>query len=269
MAFCRLILKQKGDPKMSYFQKVNKKIRDFLIYKIGFPILRTVEKLIINFSKVGGAAIFDKSQFDWSKKLEANWTVIRKELDDLMKYKDEMPNLQDITQDQASLTTDNKWKSYFFFAFGYKSEKNCQRCPNTTKLIESVPNMKMAYFSFLFPQKHIPRHRGAYKGLIRSHLPLIVPSPNTLLRMQVDKDVFNWEEGKIIIFDNTYYHEVWNDSDEVRVVLLMDVIRPLSFPFSILNKFIIHLMGLTSYIRYARKNQEAWENHFDKVVKHL
>ncbi len=233
----------------------------------GAKVLTGVESLIAGFSPVGNPNFFPKEQFEWVKPLEDNWTVIRKELEPLLKYTEYLPNLQDLSEEDAHLSTDDRWKTYFLYAFGMKSERNCERCPETTKLIESVPGMVTAFFSILSPGKHIPKHRGVYKGLIRYHLGLVVPQPNTLCRMTVGDGMINWEEGKSVVFDDTYPHEVWNDSDEVRVVLLMDVIRPFPFPLSALNKLIIQLVRLSPYVRGGIKKEKAWEKEFHETVE--
>lgn len=245
---------------------VMQKIRNFAIYNLGFPVVRTVERLLDRFSQVGDAAIFDHSHFSWCQELETNWKSIRHELDEIVKHRERLPNLQSIAVDQASLTTDDGWKTYFLYAFGYKSEANCQRCPETTRMLERIPGLKTAMFSILSPKKHIPRHRGAYKGLIRCHLGLLVPGPRGACRMELADETIHWGEGELFIFDNTRHHEVWNDSDSIRVVLLFDIVRPFPFPISTINATIIRLMSWSSYIRDARKNQARWEREFEASV---
>ena len=65
-----------------------------------------------------------------------------------------------------------------------------------------------------------------------------------------------------MLFDATYLHEAWNDSDEIRVVLFMDILRPLKFPGNVLNKGILNLIERSSYIQDAKKNQEMWEQKY-------
>ncbi len=126
----------------------------------------------------------------------------------MLQVHDQIPNFQDISVDQRAITTDNKWKTYFIYGFGYKAEKNCQRCPETTRLIEEVPGMKTAFFSILSPGKHIPEHRGLYKGFLRYHLGLMVPEPRSQCWIRVNGQQAVWEEGKSMMFDDTYPHEV-------------------------------------------------------------
>jgi len=135
-------------------------------------------------------------------------------------------------------------------------------CPGTAALMEQIPGMKTAMFSILSPRKHILDHRGPYKGVLRYHLGLIVPREAEACRIRVGDDVRHWEEGKSLIFDDTFNHEVWNDTDETRVVLFVDVLRPLPAPESKINKLIVKAIGLSPFVLDAKRNQEAWEQRF-------
>src|SRR4029077_11288612 len=102
------------------------------------------------------------------------------------------------------------WKSYFFFVLGHRIDESYDRCPETGKLLDSIPGLSLAFFSVLGPGMHIKTHRGSYKGVVRCHLGLIVPEPRTDVRMRVGDKMIYWEEGKCVIFDDTHKHEVWN-----------------------------------------------------------
>ena len=65
-----------------------------------------------------------------------------------------------------------------------------------------------------------------------------------------------------MIFDDTYEHEVWNDTDELRAVLFLDVMRPLPRPDAALNELIVKGIGISPFIQDARRNQRAWEERF-------
>ena len=62
-----------------------------------------------------------------------------------------------------------------------------------------------------------------------------------------------------MVFDDTFNHEVWNDTDETRVVLFVDVLRPLPFPESLINRLIIKAIGFSPFVLDAKRNQQAWE----------
>src|SRR6185295_17979358 len=100
-------------------------------------------------------------------------------------------------------------------------EANCAACPETSRLLARVPGLNSAFFSILTPGAHIPRHRGVTKAILTAHLGLIVPARREACRMQVADRMLHWEEGATLVFDDTYHHEVWNESGEKRVVLLV------------------------------------------------
>ncbi|MEM9138161.1 MAG: aspartyl/asparaginyl beta-hydroxylase domain-containing protein, partial [Cyanobacteria bacterium P01_F01_bin.42] len=209
--------------------------------------------------------VFAPEQFAWIETLEANWEIIRQELDQVLTHAEGLPNFQDLSPDQSNLTHDNLWKTYFFYGFGFKAHKNCDRCPETTKLIEQVPGMTTAFFSILMPHKRIPEHRGVYRGVLRYHLALKVPQDKEACGIRIDKQICTWTEGKSLVFDDRYYHEAWNDSDEIRVVLFMDILRPIRFPFSWLNRFTLRMIGLTPYIQDGKVNQTKWDQRLAKL----
>ena len=229
------------------------------------PILLGAGKAIAPFSTVGNLPVFSNDQFPMTALLEENADAIKKELEQILLYNDSLPNLQDIQNEQSTITSDNKWKTFFFYGFGIKSEQNCAKCPVTTSVLEQVPGLLTAFFSILHPKKHIPAHKGLFKGIIRSHLGLIIPGNNGECRMQLGKQTLYWQEGKAVVFDDTYRHEVWNDSDEIRVVLLIDIIRPFKKPFSKINKGIINLIIGSSHVKDAVGHHREWENKFNKL----
>ncbi|MEM9217066.1 MAG: aspartyl/asparaginyl beta-hydroxylase domain-containing protein [Cyanobacteria bacterium P01_F01_bin.150] len=243
---------------------IKAKIRRLLIYSVGAKLLWSLEKLIPQYSLIGNTAFFDPYQFAWAKELEENWDLIRKELDEILKYQDELPNFQDISPDQAdSTSSDNLWKTYFMYGYGIKAEQNCQRCPETTRLIESVPGMKTAFFSILLPGKHIPEHRGPYKGVVRYLLALKVPEPREKCRIRVENETRHWQEGKSMMFDDSLNHEAWNETEGVRVVLFLDIMRPMRFPLSTINALLIKIIAMTPYIKDAFNKQKEWDKRLE------
>ena len=168
-------------------------------------------------------------------------------------------------KDQIALSQDDKWKTFFLFGYGFKSETNCTKCPETTRLMEQIPGMKSAMFSILAPGKHIKAHRGPYKGVLRCHLGLIVPEPREKIRIRVGNDFRHWEEGKCMVFDDTFNHEVWHDGDSQRVVLFIDFVRPFRQPVKSINNGIIKAIAYSPFVQNAKKNLEEWERNIEKV----
>jgi ornithine lipid ester-linked acyl 2-hydroxylase len=246
------------------FQAVDRKIEK-LYFSIVRTIFRLFENLIGRFSLIGNSNIFDSQQFDWVGNLENNWSSIKTELDAILKYQEELPNFQDISPEQSVITQDDRWKTYFLYGYGSKAEQNCARCPKTTSIIEQIPGVTTAFFSILSPHKHIPEHRGYYKGVIRCHLGLIIPQPFFKCKIRIDNDLAFWQEGKALVFDDSFQHEVWNDTDGIRVVLFLDIIRPLPFPLSVINRYLINIIANSSLVKNGIDNQHEWDERLEKI----
>src|ERR1700722_11942150 len=212
----------------------------------------------------GDRPIYDSATFPWAAEVESGWKKIRAELDQVMKYRDQMPSFHEILKEVTTITTDDQWKTFFLAGIGMDCEENAHRCPETMKLLGKIPGMKTAFFSILSPHKHIPAHRGAYNGILRLHLALLVPEPREKCRIRIGNDFRHWTEGQSLIFDDTFNHEVWNDTDGYRVVLFVDFARPLKFPFHQMNEALLNVGTLAPFLREAGAKQTKWEKKFYK-----
>ncbi|HEY7892766.1 MAG TPA: aspartyl/asparaginyl beta-hydroxylase domain-containing protein [Solirubrobacteraceae bacterium] len=233
-----------------------------LTIAVGERLLAPIERFIGSRSLVGDTTFFPSERFPWVRQIEENWTVIRQEAERLLEDREELANFQDISKDQIEITDDDNWKTFFLYGYGFKAKLGIEMCPRTAELMQQIPGMTTAMFSILSPHKHILDHRGPYKGVLRYHLGLIVPKDSASCRIRVGEDIRHWEEGKSLIFDDTFNHEVWNDTDETRVVLFVDVLRPLPAPWSQINKAIVKAIGYSPFVLDARRNQQAWEQRY-------
>jgi beta-hydroxylase len=233
-----------------------------LTISVGERILAPIERFIGRRSLVGDATFFENDSFPWIAEIEASWLTIRAELEGVLADRDALPNFQDISKDQIEITDDDKWKTYFLYGYGFEAKLGVETCPKTAELMRRIPGMTTAMFSILSPRKHILDHRGPYKGVLRYHLGLIVPADAPACRIRVGEDIRHWEEGKSLMFDDTFNHEVWNDTDETRVVLFVDVLRPLPAPWDQLNRAIVKAIGYSPFVLDAKRNQQAWERRF-------
>jgi ornithine lipid ester-linked acyl 2-hydroxylase len=244
-------------PKGSLWERVVE-----LTIAIGERILAPIERFIGRRSLVGDATFFPLERFPWVKQVEDNWTVIREEVERLLEDHAALPNFQDISKDQVGITNDDRWKTFFLYGYGFEAKLGVEMCPRTAALMREIPGMKTAMISILSPRKHILDHRGPYKGVLRYHLGLIVPADAEACRIRVGQDIRHWEEGRSMIFDDTFNHEVWNDTDETRVVLFVDVLRPLPEPDSAINRLIVKAISYSPFVLDAKRNQEAWEENY-------
>src|SRR5437764_4346301 len=235
-----------------------------LTIRVGERILAPIERFIGKRSLVGDATFLPLDRFGWVKHIEDNWMVIREEAEALLDDRDALANFQEISKDQIGITDDDRWKTVFLYGYGFEARLGVELCPRTAALMREIPGMKTAMISILSPRKHILDHRGPYKGVLRYHLGLIVPKDAPSCRIRVGDDIRHWEEGKSLIFDDTFNHEVWNDTDETRVVLFVDVMRPLPSPDPAINRLIVKAIGYSPFVLDAKRNQEAWEKRLQE-----
>lgn len=118
--------------------------------------------------------------------------------------------------------------------------------------------MYTAMFSILKPHYHIVPHKGPTRAVVRAHLGVKVPKNWQKVWIRVDDQVLHWQEGKVLLFDDAYEHEVLNDTDEMRAVLFLDVIRPMDRIGTLFNRILFSLMKASPYVKQPIKNLATW-----------
>jgi aspartyl/asparaginyl beta-hydroxylase (cupin superfamily) len=134
---------------------------------------------------------------------------------------------------------------------GVKPKAFCVRCPQTTALLDRIPGLFEAFFSILEGGKSIPAHDGPYRGYLRYHLGLLVPEINPP-SIRLKDEVYMWKEGESVLFDDSWNHEVYNKCEEDRVILIVDIRRPMPLPFDAVNR-IAQLIMKPLYGRHILK----------------
>ena len=164
---------------------------------------------------------YEAAEFEWAQVLEREYPSIKKELNQVLS--DSGAGFKGYMS-EANFRHQG-WNTFNFFFYGKKFEENCERCPETTRILESLPRFEKDHimFSSLNPHARIPPHVGPMNGILRGHLGMVVP-PGCYIR--VGPDERTWEEGKMMVFDDSFEHEVWNHSDFVRIVLFMNFWHP-------------------------------------------
>ena len=211
------------------------------------------EFLIKNFDKTGRTAFFPPEQFSWVNEVEKSWEIIRKELDELLKQK-EIASYYELFD--GVLHKDikrNDWKVFFFVFYGDYLKENCSKCPKTVEIINKIPNKITAFFSLVEAGKDIPEHRGSYRGFLRYHLGLKIPEPLTESGIRLNNETKYWEEGKSLLFDDSFYHKAWNNTKENKVILIIDIERPLNIFLEKINKFFIKRILKSNYMKKTRE----------------
>ena len=148
--------------------------------------------------------------------LEENFTAIRDELS-------EMRNAF-VEYREANLAANGLWASFPLRKSSATDERAKAACPATTAIIDSIPRVgDMAMFSALNPGTHIPPHCGPWNTRLTIHLGLIVPEG---CAFRVGSTTERWTEGKCLVFDDSFEHEVWHRGKSSRFVLLVDLWHP-------------------------------------------
>jgi beta-hydroxylase len=218
----------------------------------------------------GNQTFFDTSAFPWVPEVEARWKSIRLELDRLLSCVELLPGFEEIRAEQEGLTADRRWKIFPLYAIGQRLDGNERRCPETMLALKSIPGLQAAMFSVLQGKKEIPPHTGPYAGVLRYHLGLKIPKPETQCGINVGGDDAFWEEGKSLIFDDSHMHHAWNRSDEERVVLFVDFARPLPPQLAKTNAYMLSSFSKSDLMLDAAKRWTAWEAvHGAALDQHL
>lgn len=177
---------------------------------------------------------FEREEFDWVPGLEAATAEIREELITVLREgADFRPYVERHSdrpyRDFHGLNEDPSWTALYLWRLGKPVEENAKRFPKTMAALEKVPLTSFgsrtpdALFSRLEGGAHIPPHTGILNCRLICHLPLIVPQGCWL---RVGNETRTWEEGKLLVFDDSIEHEAKNPSGELRIILLFDIWRP-------------------------------------------
>jgi beta-hydroxylase len=228
-----------------------------LILRWGKHLRGVFDRIIAASSLVSNDPVLDVRDFAWTAVLRDNWRAIRDEAVAVALQGDASPSLATISPDHRAIAPINMWKSFFLWGYGYPIDDNLAQCPRTAEVVAQVPGLNSAFFSILAPGTHIPAHRGVTKGLITCHLGLIVPRDGDV-RMRVDDRVVRWAEGETLVFDDTYDHEVWNDTPGTRVVLLIQFERPLRQPGKWVADTFLKVVRKSAFVQEARENILSW-----------
>jgi beta-hydroxylase len=252
--------------KKTLWWRVRKK-RRYLVKTTGKRLMQIVASFLGSQGTVPDRPVHDRALYPFLTPVEASWTTIRAELDRLLEDRERLPAFHQISPDQRKISRQDRWKVFILYGFGVPSRRNCARCPETAKLLQRIPNLQSAWFSILAPEYHIKRHRGVTKSMLRTHLGLKIPQDRARCRMQVGDDWVVWENGKCVVFDDFFEHEVWNDTDEERVVLIFDFDRPMRLPGRIVGRLVSWAIKRTAFFKDAQRNLKDWGERLEAAVE--
>lgn len=187
------------------------------------------------------------------RKIDDNYEVIREEVLAVLPRKHRIPRYHDVDPSQEISKGIGDWR--MLYVHMHRAGDNIPTrhlCPRTAALIDELPDVCGAYFSILDGKKSVPAHGGPYLGYLRYHLGLVVPENNPPT-IRIKDQYYTWQEGESIFFDDSWNHEVFNEADSVRVVLIVDVLRPLPWLLDKLNRLVARVSSAKMF------REAAWD----------
>lgn len=213
---------------------------------------------------------YDKENLQVLQFLEDNYLIIRAELESLLNCRFSI-DLNSVLWKAAhpsyvkNESGEISWSVYNFVFFGIWFQENCEMYPKTYELIQQIPELITAQFSILKPHTQIKPHKGYSTIILRNHLPLLVPAGD-LCGIRVGDETRYWKEGELLTFDDSIEHEAWNNSDELRAVLMFDIAKPgCGYTADEIAKYKIETLSDPYLLNIAPK--ETWKTWYDKFSK--
>ncbi len=195
-------------------------------YEHGARLVRQIYDKRIDGPPILDAAIY----FPDALKFAAAWHDIRAEADAVVQHIARIPRFHEVIPDQEAISANDgrDWRLYVLKAYGVEQPEHMAACPSLARVVRSSPDVLSASLSFMESGKHVPPHRGPFRGVIRFYMGLSVPRdgagrPAAILK--VDGEEYRVGDGEWLLWDDTYCHEVLNAGDDIRSVLLLDVAR--------------------------------------------
>lgn len=178
---------------------------------------------------------YEREEFPWLQEFEAVTEPIQRELARILvedeggfapyiQYEEYMP-----LEQWRELNKSPRWTAFHFYDQGQPVEQRCSRAPRTIAAVRKLPQPEVerrsptAMFSVLQPKTRIPPHHGVANFRLVVHLPLVLPGN---CGFRVGGETREWRLGESWVFDDTIEHEAWNDSDQVRIILICDIWNP-------------------------------------------
>ncbi|KZN32604.1 hypothetical protein N480_25480 [Pseudoalteromonas luteoviolacea S2607] len=162
---------------------------------------------------------FSPEDFPWSLDFEKNYTAIRSEVDNIFSH---------VNVDSIPLGIDQVPNAHsVLVAQQGQVEPSAEKLlPTISRLVANVPLLANAELSILAPGAELRLHKAKSRCFLRMHLGIIIPKGDVCLELEWER--LEWKEGKVMIFDDFYPHRAWNKTEHTRVILMVDLFRPMN-----------------------------------------
>jgi aspartate beta-hydroxylase len=216
--------------------------------------------------RITGPSILDlDSHFPDAGKFVDSWEKIRDEALAVTRRLPTVPRFHEIMHEQSAISAnDNRdWRMLILKAYGIDFPQNMAACPTLSSVVAACPDVLSASISFLAPGKHIPPHRGPFRGVLRFYLGLSMPKAadgGSAAVLKIADAEYRIGDGECLLWDDTYPHAVWNDSDQVRSVLLLDVWRrDMPVDMQLFSRLLISLVRIGIKLRRVSQQFDTTE----------
>ncbi len=206
--------------------------------------------------RLEGPAVLEKEgNFPAGRQFAEAWESLRDEALAVASRPERVPRFHEVMRQQTEISANDgrDWRVFVAKAYGTGISRNLARCPVLAGLLNGHPEIVSATYSYLAPGKHIPVHRGPFRGVLRFHLGLSMPldeNGNLGATLWIDGVPHRLADGDTLLWDDTYPHEVMNATGKVRVALLLDVYRPgMPMDLAVLSSFLIATVGAIVRVR--------------------
>lgn len=227
--------------------------------------LAPVNCLFYLFSRTPNTPFIPLENFSSLKEITEQWPMMR----------DEALALNEQAQIKASDDLDDigfnsffrtGWKRFYLKWYGSSLESARTLCPKTVALMEKHPEVKAAMFAMLPPGARLVKHRDPYAGSLRYHLGLVTPNDRNCF-INVDGTDYYWKDGEAVMFDETFIHYAENKTDTNRIILFLDIRRPVWFaPVDWFNQLFSGVVMSASATKNLPGDKVGWLNRlFSKV----
>jgi aspartate beta-hydroxylase/beta-hydroxylase len=180
------------------------------------------------------------------RQLEDQFHQIKAEVNKLVARRN-LPRYGDIDPIRAAEVSEG-WRLYYAYMLGVANPEAAKDVPTILAFAERTPRVVNAMIAILDPGVTLKAHEGPYAGILRYHLALKVPKNNPP-RLRVDGEYYTWKERESILIDDTFEHEVYNDSDEQRILVIIDIRRPMGIIADGVNQLSLRV-------------KRRWSDHF-------
>lgn len=215
----------------------------------GWPLTSPMNCLLYLFTKSWAKKpIIKEHKYPHLDKISKNWLIIKEEVLALHEsgYLSQTNSPDSPAYYDLGFRTFYKygWSKFYLTWYGHSLNSAKKLCPKTVKILEGIPEVKGSMISILPAGSKLTRHLDPLACSLRYHFGLSTPNSDDCY-INVDGQNYSWRDGEEFIFDETYLHFAFNNSDQDRIILMCDIERPMTLPGKIINFFYQSILKLS------------------------